>query len=63
MISICSFRNINVNYLHNLIEVQADKREAIFAKINSEAGETVTVKVSNILYILQACWCVERHKD
>lgn len=41
---IAAGRNINVNYLHNLIEVQADKREAIFAKINSEAGETVTVK-------------------
>lgn len=37
-------RNIKVNCFHNLIEVRPDTREAIFAKVNSEPSETVSVK-------------------
>nr|XP_006013270.2 PREDICTED: sulfide:quinone oxidoreductase, mitochondrial [Latimeria chalumnae] len=33
-------RNLHVNYKHNLIEVRADKQEAVFEKLDS-AGETV----------------------
>ncbi|XP_043929295.1 sulfide:quinone oxidoreductase, mitochondrial [Protopterus annectens] len=36
-------RNIQVNYRHNLIEVKADKQEAVFEKLDNP-GETITYK-------------------
>lgn len=41
-----SFRDINVNYKMNLEEVHSDRKEAVFRKLDSDTGETKTVKVS-----------------
>ncbi|XP_077991049.1 LOW QUALITY PROTEIN: sulfide:quinone oxidoreductase, mitochondrial-like [Glandiceps talaboti] len=42
LLEIVQTRNINVNYQHNLVEVNAEKREAVFEKLNTEDKERVS---------------------
>ena len=51
LLEIIEKRNINVNYQHNLVEVRADKKEAVFEKLNTENKERVTFPVSRILLL------------
>ena len=43
-------RNINVNLHHNLIEINSEKREAIFQILN-EDNKTVSMPVSRMRYL------------
>ncbi|XP_041355640.1 sulfide:quinone oxidoreductase, mitochondrial-like [Gigantopelta aegis] len=42
LLEVIKNRNINVNYQRSLIEVRPDRKEAVFAKLNSDSGETET---------------------
>nr|XP_032824463.1 sulfide:quinone oxidoreductase, mitochondrial [Petromyzon marinus] len=46
---IAAKRNIAVNFRHNLVEVRADRREAVFEKLD-QPGETVTLEY-NLLHV------------
>lgn len=42
-------RDLNVNLRHNLIEVRADKQEAVFENLD-KPGETEVFKVATVKY-------------
>lgn len=49
-------RDLTVNYKHNLIEVRADKQEAVFENLD-KPGETKVIQVSDSQVKLTA-WAV-----
>lgn len=49
-------RDLTVNYKHNLIEVRADKQEAVFENLD-KPGETKVIQVSDRQVKLMA-WAV-----
>ncbi|XP_038078811.1 sulfide:quinone oxidoreductase, mitochondrial-like [Patiria miniata] len=40
---ICKKRDIQVNLLHNLVEIKPESKEAVFAKLDTEPNEMITV--------------------
>ena len=48
MSRICKERGIQVNLKHNLVEIKPDTREAVFANLNTDPNELITVPVSNM---------------
>lgn len=52
-------RGLKVNLRHNLIEVRADKQEAVFENLD-KPGETQVLQVTDftLLLLLYQCTCV-----
>ena len=50
-------RNITTNFLHSLVEVRHEKKEAVFEILNSGEKEvTVTFPVSMVKHVLNALY-------
>ncbi|XP_038076778.1 sulfide:quinone oxidoreductase, mitochondrial-like [Patiria miniata] len=43
MMEICKKRGIQVNLRHNLVEIKPQSKEAVFAKLDTEPNETITL--------------------